>query len=284
LLMTRFFLSSLSFLLLLVSCSERSDDLRSPDGRIRVQLGVNEDHPFSYSIYKAGQLLLSPSEISLEFRDQPAFGGDLIIEFLAASSNDESWEPLWGKTSLARNHYNEYVFRLSEIKPEARSLDWIIRVYDDGVAFRYVFPAGGGFGEFRLTGESTFFTLDPSCRVWATNHGQYYSSQEHGYDERLAGEIGPDELIGCPLLVEAVDSSWLAITEADLTDWAGLYFKAQGDTPGRLVSSLAPLKRDPGVKVEGKVPALSPLAGHHGGGGSGRFDRIEFAGQPERSS
>jgi alpha-glucosidase len=256
--MTRFFLSSLSFLLLLVSCSERSDDLRSPDGRIRVQLGVNEDHPFSYSIYKAGQLLLSPSEISLEFRDQPAFGGDLIIEFLAASSNDESWEPLWGKTSLARNHYNEYVFRLSEIKPEARSLDWIIRVYDDGVAFRYVFPAGGGFGEFRLTGESTFFTLDPSCRVWATNHGQYYSSQEHGYDERLAGEIGPDELIGCPLLVEAVDSSWLAITEADLTDWAGLYFKAQGDTPGRLVSSLAPLKRDPGVKVEGKVPALSP--------------------------
>ncbi len=256
--MTRLFLASLLLLLLNVSCSERSADLRSPDGRIHVKLGVKVDQPFSYSIYKADQLLLPPSEISLEFRDQPAFGGDLIIEFLTASSNDESWEPLWGKTSLARNHYNEYVFRLSENKQDARSLDWIIRVYDDGVAFRYVFPAGSGFGQFRLTEESTFFTLDPGYRVWATNHGHYYTSQEHSYDEKLAGEIGPDELIGCPLLVEAGDGSWLVITEADLTDWAGLYFKTQGDSPGRLVSSLAPLKRDPGVKVEGKVPALSP--------------------------
>ena len=201
---------------------------------------------------------MPPSEIVLEFQDQPAFGADLIMEFLTASSNDESWEPVWGKTSLARNQYNEYVFRLSENKQEARSLDWIIRVYDDGVAFRYVFPAGSGFGAFKLTEESAFFTLDPGYRVWATNHGHYYSSQEHSYDEKLAGEIGPDELIGCPLLVEAGDSSWMLITEADLTDWAGLYFKTQGETPGRLVSSLASLKRDPGIKVEAQVPALSP--------------------------
>jgi len=256
--MTRPILASLSFLLILVSCSRASADLHSPDGHIHVQLGVNKDQPFGYSIYKSGQLLMPPSEIVLEFQDQPAFGGDLIIEFLTASSNDESWEPLWGKTSLARNQYNEYVFRLSENKQESRSLDWIIRVYDDGVAFRYVFPAGSGFGKFKLTEESTFFTLDPGYKVWATNHGHYYSSQEHSYEEKPAGEIGPDELIGCPLLVEAGDSSWLVITEADLTDWAGLYFKPHGETPGRLVSSLAPLKRDPGIKVEGQVPALSP--------------------------
>jgi len=256
--MTRFFLASLWIMLLLVSCTERPAELRSPDGRIHVQLGVNADQPFSYSIYRAGRLLLPPSEIALEFQDQPAFGGDLITEFLTASSNDENWKPLWGKTSQARNHYNEFVFRLSENKPEARSLDWIIRVYDDGVAFRYVFPAGSGFGEFRLTEESTFFTLDPGYRVWVTNHGNYYSSQEHSYEEKFAGEIGPDELIGCPLLVEAGDSCWLAITEADLTDWAGLYFRTQGDAQGRLVSSLASLKRDPGIKVEGQVPALSP--------------------------
>jgi len=256
--MTRPILASLSFLLILVSCSRASADLHSPDGHIHVQLGVTKDQPFGYSIYKSGQLLMPPSEIVLEFQDQPAFGADLIMEFLTASSNDESWEPVWGKTSLARNQYNEYVFRLSENKQESRSLDWIIRVYDDGVAFRYVFPAGSGFGAFKLTEESAFFTLDPGYRVWATNHGHYYSSQEHSYDEKLAGEIGPDELIGCPLLVEAGDSSWMLITEADLTDWAGLYFKTQGETPGRLVSSLASLKRDPGIKVEAQVPALSP--------------------------
>lgn len=244
--------------ILVISCSTPYPDPHSPDGRISVKLEVNGEGSWNYSILKGEQLLLRPSEISLEFRDQPAFGGELAIDLLSESSADESWRPLWGKTSLARNHYNEYLFRLSEMKQGGRSLDWIIRVYDDGVAFRYVFPQESGFGAFKLSEESTSFHLDPEYRVWATNHEHYYSSQEHTYEEKLVREIGPDELIGCPLLVEAGEKDWLLITEADLTDWAGLYFKASGDAPGTLVSSLAPLKRDPGIRVEGKTPAESP--------------------------
>jgi alpha-glucosidase len=248
------------FILLILnsSCSTGSPDPQSPDGRIVVKLGVAGDQAFTYSIFKEGKLVLHPSEITLEFRDQPTFGGGLDLELVSESTTDDSWKPLWGKTSLARNHYNEYIFRLSERKQEARSLHWIIRVYDDGVAFRYVFPPESGFGEFKLTEELTSFNLDPTYKVWATNHENYYSSQEHTYDEKLAGEIGPEELIGCPLLVEAGDEGWMLITEADLTDWAGLYFNTSGDASGALVSSLASLKRDPAIKLERKTPAESP--------------------------
>ena len=156
---------------------------------------------------------------------------------------------------MVRDHYNEYVCRLSENKQGGRYLDWIIRVYNDGVAFRYSFPEDSGFGAFKLTEELCEFNLDPSNRAWATNHEHYYSSQEHPYDERNIGDLGSEELIGCPLLVEAGDKGWLLITEADLTDWAGLYFKASEETAGSMISSLAPLKRDPDVKVEGSSPA-----------------------------
>jgi alpha-glucosidase len=245
-------------ILLVRGCATGTDDLRSPDGRISVRLGTNGDEAFTYAVYRDGRVLVRPSPVSLEFRDQEAFSSSLDVELVSDRTVDETWEPLWGKTSRARNHYHEYTVRLSERKQDARYLEWVFRIFDDGVAFRYCFPEGSGFGDFELSDERTSFNLDPSARVWAANHEQYYSSQEHTYDERLISEIGKDELIGCPVLAEAGETEWLLLTEADLTDWAGLYFRTGGEGEASLVSSLASLKRDRDVKVLAATPAVSP--------------------------
>jgi len=256
--MIRFIVPVTALCILIQSCSVSDPTPTSPDGRIRVRLGINGDEPFSYSVLLGEGVLVGASPISLEFRDQPTFSGGLDVVLVSNESVDETWRPLWGKTEEARNRYNEYVYRVSERKEEARFLDWVIRVYNDGVAFRYVFPENSGFGTFHLTEERTSFQLDPSFNCWATNHQTYYSSQEHLYEKRTAGEIATDELIGCPLLAEVPGTGWLLLTEADLTDWAGLYFEADGSEPGRMVSSLAALRRDPALKVMGKTPAASP--------------------------
>lgn len=251
------------YLLLIVSfmftgCHTETGQPVSPDGRISLKLGLNGDQAFTYALYKSDQLMIRPSSIQLEFADQSPFGGGLDLELLSEQRVDETWNPLWGKSEEARNHYIEYVYRLSERKQDGRQLEWIIRMFNNGVAFRYRFPGNSGFGAFRLTEEKTTFTVDPSNKAWATNHEHYYSSQEHTYDERLVHDIAGDELIGCPLLVEVSDKGWLLLTEADLTDWAGLYYRVSDGSSGKIVSSLASLKREPTVKVEGKVPAESP--------------------------
>ncbi len=110
----------------------------------------------------------------------------------------------------------------------------------------------------------TDFNLDPSVKVWATNHESYFSSQEHIFDERSVSQIGVEEMIGCPLLAQVNPTSWALITEADLTDWAGLYFRAGSEAEASLVSSLSSLKRDSAVKVESEVPASITLEGDHG--------------------
>jgi alpha-glucosidase len=244
--------------LIIPACHPDGVTIVSPDGNITLALGSNGDMAFTYALFKSGQPVIKPSSIELEFLGQDLFGGGLDISMVSKNQVDETWEPLWGKCSKVRNHYNEYIFLLSERSQQGRSLEWIIRVFDDGVAFRYRFPEDSGFGKFSLTDERTGFVLDPGTRVWATNHEQYYSSQEHLYDERMVGDIGADELIGCPVLAEVDSTSWLLITEADLTDWAGLYFRADKSHPGSLVSSLASLKRNPAVKVESEAPAVSP--------------------------
>ena len=241
-----------------LSCANRAGMPESPDGRIKVNTSVLSEAPFSYSVDKQGVELIGASTIELAFMDQELFGGDLKVELVSSKEVDETWKPLWGKSSVARDHYNEYVYRVSEHASSGRSLEWQIRVYNEGVAFRYVFKEDSGFGTFSLSDERSSFNLDPGVKAWATNHEQYFSSQEHTFDERKVGEIGMEEYIGCPLLAEVQSDAWIMLTEADLTDWAGLYFRRGGEGEASLVSSLSSLKRKPEVKVETSSPTLSP--------------------------
>lgn len=243
--------------LLMAACSQKTKLPESPDGQITVNISALPGKPFSYSVYKQGHEIIGASAIELAFEDQDLFGGDLTVDFVSSREVDKSWNPLWGKSSEARNHFNEYIYNLSE--PGARrSLEWHIRVYDDGVAFRYGFTEDSGFGSFNLSDERTEFNLHPDIKVWATNHEQYFSSQEHIFDERRAGEIGEDDFIGCPILAEVNSATWIMLTEANLTNWSGLYFKSGGDGESTLVSSLSSLKRRPEIKVEALSPTLSP--------------------------
>ena len=265
--MYRSILLVVSLCIWLLSCSKESSRPVSPDGRISIALevttapglaGTEQGKALTYQVFKENRKLVGPSVMELQFRDQPVFGGGLQNRLVSKSAVDEVWEPLWGKTDRVRNHYNEYVFRVGEPEKGGRTLEVIFRLYNDGVAFRYVFPEASGFGSFAIRDEKTGFTLDPSSRVWATDHEHYFSSQEHEYEKSTAGEIHTGALIGCPLLVETDQSDWLLITEADLTDWSGLYFRADSSHPGTLVSSLSSLRKDPEIKLEGKVPMESP--------------------------
>src|SRR5690606_21085233 len=55
--------------------------------------------------------------------------------------------------------------------------------------------------------------------------------------------------------------TWAALTEADLTDWAGMYLAPAGDPAARrgtLVTALSPRPGDAGVVVRGTAPQASP--------------------------
>jgi hypothetical protein len=71
---------TLFVLVLNPSCIMVPEDMRSPDGRISVQLGTNGDEAFTYSVYKENQLMVGSSGIELEFRNQDAFTGGLDME------------------------------------------------------------------------------------------------------------------------------------------------------------------------------------------------------------
>jgi len=67
--------------------------------------------------------------------------------------------------------------------------------------------------------------------------------------------VKPDTLMDMPALLEFPGNVFMAITEAALLDYAGMYLSKHDDV---LISKLSPLPKQPAIKVTGTLPHQSP--------------------------
>jgi alpha-glucosidase len=239
-------------------------ELRSPDGRIEVTVAVKEHlEPWPagrrlyYSVAFEGRTLVADSALGLDFADHPPLARDLEIEGETRRSFDETWQTVVGKSRDVRNHGNELALALRERADPGRRLQLVLRAFDDGVAFRYVLPEQPGLEEFRLAAERTEFRFADDATAWAADYGSFASHQETEFAKTTVSAIAPSAHVGLPLLVRAGEAAWVAVTEANLRDWAGMYLGGTGG-PGALVSRLSPRRDDPVATVIGKTPHRSP--------------------------
>jgi alpha-glucosidase len=71
-------------------------------------------------------------------------------------------------------------------------------------------------------------------------------------------EIDPESLVGLPLTIEIADGPSVALTEANLTNYAAMYLAGGEGSSTSLTSKLSPLPSDSGVSVKGAAPFQSP--------------------------
>ncbi len=237
----------------------------SPDGRIEVHLSVKErldPYPAGtrlyYSISVDGRDILLDSPFGLDFKDMPPIARDLAIKDQSRRSVNQSWKTVVGKSSLVVDRYNEVRLALEETKDPGRRIEFVVRAYDDGVAFRYYIPAQPSVGTFLLTSERSEFHFAGNHTVWAARYDTYVSHQENEFDRIPLNKITTANIVGLPLTVEIDKSTYVAVTEADLADWAGMYLTALGNQPDALVTTLSPLPTMPGVLVRSSAPRYSP--------------------------
>ncbi len=231
--------------------------LRSPDGSIEIT--VTAGGPLSYAVSMGDWEIVRDSRLSLQFRGGMAFGRNTELLNARRSSIDSTWENQWGKRRLVRDRYNELRLILGEKDSGGGIFEMIFRAFNDGVAFRYSLPAQPGMESFVLERERTEFNF-------AANHVCYAGQQEKGFQgpqewefkpSRLA-TISQDSIIGLPLLVRT-PPAWVALTEADLLDWAGMWISGASAAPSgvSLITRLAPRPDGQGV-VKGQTPHNSP--------------------------
>ena len=239
--------------------------LYSPNGNVGVEVSIRERlEPYPsgnrlyYSVSFRGKEIIVDSPLGLDFRDMPPLARDLNIVDQEKRIINEIWENPFGKSRKVLNHCNEMFLWLEEEKPPRRKLGLAFRAYDDGVAFRYFLPSQPAMKKFRLTLERSEFHFAYNHVVWAADYGDFISPQEKEFERIRLSEITPSSIIGLPLLVRVSESCWAAITEANLTDWAGMYLTSTGTKPTALVTALSPRLDEPGVLVSAETPHYSP--------------------------
>jgi alpha-glucosidase len=224
---------------LLVSCSSTRPgadsvsagmvSVASPDGTIQMSLRANG--PLAYSVSVDGKVLLSDGRLGLRFTDGMILGANARLTKIKRSSSDTTWENRLGKRRVVRDHHNE--LRASFVEASGRSFQIVVRAFNDGIGFRYVLPAAlaKSSAEFVLEEDQTQFSFPENYVCYAginentgtsTNLIGYTGSQESEYKPIHLADVPTDQVRMAPLLVQT-PAAWVAITESDLVDWAGMW-------------------------------------------------------------
>ncbi|WP_165248212.1 glycoside hydrolase family 97 protein [Paludisphaera soli] len=233
-------------------------ELKSPDGRLRVAIGLGDGGRPAFEVFRGGEAVAAGS-LGLDLAGARPIGDGLRIVAERREERDATYPIPVGKASSARDRHKALVLTLEETGPPGRRLEVELRAFDDGVAFRYRIPEQAAIGAFTITDEATRLTFPGDPKAHALPLDGYTTSYEKYYETLPTSAIGPDRLIGLPLLLERPGKAWIAVTEAGLTDYAGLYLAGDAADPGTLRARLSPLPgRKDDAKVVGEAPHASP--------------------------
>ena len=168
--------ASLFIALLLPSIEAAVSEITSPDNGIQLRTHA-ENGQVAYSVQFNGKPIIAKSLLGVELKGG-AFSGALKVVGSKSDSFDERWKPAWGQFSEIRNHYNELTLDVAEVDAPKRTMQVILRAYNDGIAFRYVFPKQRGLDDatFKKEFSSVSIVSDQPIAWYAASSTGVYSA------------------------------------------------------------------------------------------------------------
>lgn len=163
--------------------------LTSPDGRLQLSFDLTADGTPTYKMDYNNKPVIATSRLGLELKNQKSLLDGFKMERVSRSSFDETWQPVWGEQSSIRNHYNEMAVCLSQPDDNGHLREMIVRfrLYDDGVGFRYEWPAQDNFTYFTIKEERTEFAMTGDhTAYWIPGD---YDTQEYDYTISRLSEV-----------------------------------------------------------------------------------------------
>ncbi|MBI9062330.1 MAG: glycoside hydrolase family 97 protein [Marinilabiliaceae bacterium] len=174
-----------SIVLVILALGLRAEELKSPNGQFTLQFEVKEGIPV-YQLDLNGHAIIKESKLGLELKDASSLLDGFTLANVSTSSFDETWKPVWGEVKEIRNHYNEMAVTLDQ-KSSGRIMVIRLRLFDDGLGFRYEFPEQAKLTHFVIKEERTQFAMaGDHTAFWIPGD---YDTQEYNYSTSKLSEI-----------------------------------------------------------------------------------------------
>jgi alpha-glucosidase len=190
----------------------------SPDGKVRFHL-LPDQAQLSYRVSFKGQETIAPSRVGIVV-DNVDLGRDATVERVEQIRIRERY-PTRGVHSEAFD--NCRVAKVSGVHVASRTKFTLeVRVYNDGIAFRYIVPGNGS----RVPDEATTFTVPPGSVVWFHDFEGHY---EGIHQKKEITAVKEGEWAAPPLTIKLpAGAGYAAISEGALINYAGMGLQADG--------------------------------------------------------
>ena len=172
--------------IILLSCfhflfAQKKVTVFSPGKQIAFIFNIAAGHPEYAVIYK-NKKLIEHSTLGLTFEGDDFFGNDIKTGHITLTDGIDDYELPEGKTSKVHDTYKEAFIPMQERNGKRRLINLRVRVFDDGVAFRYELPEQNDWQNYTLTDENSGFNLsgNPTARVAFLEN--FTTSHEHLYN------------------------------------------------------------------------------------------------------
>lgn len=192
--------------------------ISSPDGLITMKLSV-KDQQLYYQVAYNHKPIIEPSVLWLTVNNKAESGVTALGAVKKTVINETyAWR---GVHSKAVNHCIDAVI---DIKSTGASFKLETRVFNNGVAFRYLLPSSGNS---EINADNTSFTIPAGSTVWSQGDiGNY----EGKYQQQTIEDVKNGEMVGPPLTIKLPNNAgYAAITEGGVTDFAGMSLKSIGN-------------------------------------------------------
>ncbi|HRG79867.1 MAG TPA: glycoside hydrolase family 97 N-terminal domain-containing protein, partial [Cyclobacteriaceae bacterium] len=231
-------------ILLFVTLSGYSQVITSPQKKLTLNFQLTEKGEPTYQLSIGNKKVTEPSLMGLELKDQPALAEGFTLTSIDTTTVNEKWNPVWGEVKEIGNNYRELAAHLLQTAT-GRVMIIRFRLFDDGLGFRYEFPAQAKLSYFIVTGERTQYNLTGNHKsFWIPGD---YDTNEYPYTISALSEIDAvnvskkyteigtrspisKNVVQTPFMLNSADGLYINIHEAALLNYPAMYLRVNQET------------------------------------------------------
>ena len=208
-----------------VGLAAKEVTVTSPDNHLSATIVLDEG--VTYSVKYDGQILISPSEISMVLDDGTVYGRGKCAK-ISRRSVDESFHAAVYKRARVKDTFNEAVFSFKKHR-------LVVRAYNDCIAYRFISDSDK---PFRVISEKADFVFPEDNTVYAAYSPDFYSSGEQYYSCVKISDFDTTKISLTPVMICLKDGKKINIMESALYNYPGLNVR-RGDKQQSLTAAFA---------------------------------------------
>ena len=200
-----------------VSAESQTYHLSSPDGRLKMDVQLNQEIQWSVSLNNMMVIGLSP--VSLVVDDLILGQNPILISKKTRAIDEKIFPVVPYKSNTIRDQFNELVLNFKG------NYSLVFRAYNDGVAYRFQTSFKK---EITVNTENLRVNFAPGTNIFFSEEASFMSHYEPAYQDTTLASISEKRFCSLPVLVTSENEVRVLITDADIFDYPNMFLFGTG--------------------------------------------------------